>query len=1034
MENVEKLKVNRWRYVAATLLPLLLVFVSLYFVVSNYKGDIDFIKKEIQGIHDIRQIHKATLTLQQIRGLTNVEMHGDLSLEGRIKKLQQRFKKELSEIISNGSAVRFAPRQPLEDLLSRIEALFSIEEGTMTAEVLFNKYSDLISDLILISRTISNNSNLILDPQSDSYYIVLMIAERIPNIIETIGRVRGIASGLYAAEDRGKELPLLYKHLNILRYELTNLERTEVILVEESSDLWVQIASFDADMDAAIEQFIVEIEGFIVSVSDLLGDPEKKVSPVELFKMGTLVIEKGDLLHKEASERLASLLEKRLSKMQNQWNYTLAGALTTLLLLIYFIASFYRSNRKAFDKVQEFSRALDYRSERSLRFKDSLLELSKLHFTCIDNNFGLITETASKAVGVKRTSIWLYNTEKTAICCRDLFIADENKHEIGASLEAKDFPKYFEAIKTSKPIVADDAGRHATTSELAESYLLPLGITSMLDVPIWYEGEVMGILCCEHVGDARCWEIEEEDFLVNVTYLISEIMEASERQKAERESRKLFRAVEQSPVSIVITDTEGNIEYVNPCFAEVTGYTVEEAIGQNPRILKSDKQSDEYYKELWDTISSGQEWRGELCNKKKNGELYWELSSISPVRGVGGNIINYIAVKEDITERKKAEEELRQSEVQFRQVVEKSPVPMAITDLEGNIEHFNSKFIELFGWTTDDVRTPEEWWDAAYPDEEYRKTVQTAWEEAGEEALASGTEIEPQQWNLTCKNGDVREVVFRMVPIGADRTVIAMNDITESKKAEIELQKAKEMAEAASRAKSEFLANMSHELRTPLNAILGFSEMMKMGVTGELTDKQMEYTEDIYTSGAHLLSLINDILDLSKIEAAGMEFEHADVDLRSLVESSVLFVKEKMTNKRLKLVTEIEDNLQTLYADEMRIKQVLLNLLSNAAKFAPECGTVSIHALRVKGENCGDREFAEIAIEDTGEGIRSEDIPKLFEPFKQLDSSYSKKHQGTGLGLVISKKIVESHGGKIWIESTWGKGCRFIFTVPLSKQ
>lgn len=912
MENIEKLKVNRMRYVAATLLPMLFLIASLSFAVNKLKDDIDFTKKEVQGIHDVRQVHKATLTLQQIRGLTNMKMHGTVSLEGRIKKLQQRFKKELSEIVSNAKGVKLAPRQPMEDLLLRIEALFLSDEGAMPAEVLFNKYSDCISDLMLIGRTLANNSNLILDPQLDSYNIVVMIAERIPNIIETIGRVRGVASGIYAAEVRDKDLRLLYKHLNILSYELTNIERTEIILVEESSDLWAEIASFDAELDLAIEEFIVEIEGFIVSVSDLLGVPEKKMSPVELFKMGTLVIEKGDLLQKEGSEKLASLLKERLSIFQRKLNYTLAGFLTALLLVIYFVASFYRSNRKAFDKMQEFSRALEHRGDRALGFKDSLLELSKLKFTSIDHSFGLVTEMISKAVGVKRASIWLYKTEKTAIYCQDLFIADEDIHENGASLEAKDFPEYFKAIKKNKPIVVDDAERDACTREFAEVYLRPLGITSMLDVPIWHEGEVIGVICCEHVGEIRRWESEEEDFLMNVTYLIGETMESSERQKVV--------------------------------------------------------------------------------------------------------------------------EELSKSEFRFRQVVEDSPVPMAITDIEGNIEHFNSKFIELFGWTADDVRTAEEWWNAVYPDEEYRKMVQAAWEEATEKAVASGTEIEAQQWKFTCKNGDLREVVFGMVPIGSDRTVIAMNDITESKKAELELQKAKEMAETANRAKSEFLANMSHELRTPLNAILGFSEMMKMGLTGELTDKQIEYSEDIHNSGSHLLSLINEILDLSKIEAAGMELDSTDVDVRSLLEGSILFVKEEVSSKSLTLVTDIEDSLHSIYADQIRIKQVLVNLLSNAAKFTPESGSIALHAAKSKRETEGDRGFAEISVEDTGIGIKDEDMSKLFEPFQQLDLSSTKEHEGTGLGLSISRKIVESHGGKIWVESELGKGSRFIFTVPLSKQ
>lgn len=245
-----------------------------------------------------------------------------------------------------------------------------------------------------------------------------------------------------------------------------------------------------------------------------------------------------------------------------------------------------------------------------------------------------------------------------------------------------------------------------------------------------------------------------------------------------------------------------------------------------------------------------------------------------------------------------------------------------------------------------------------------------------------------------------------------------------------EAEDARMMAEAANRSKSEFLANMSHELRTPLNALLGFSEIMLRGMTGELTEKQREYLQDIYDSGSHLFSLINDILDLSKIEAGRMELEHEDVDVRNAVEQSLFFVREKAMKHSIRIDVVIEEGIRSVEADKMRLKQVLVNLLSNAAKFTPDGGSIVVSAKEVTdaGVRC-----IKFSVQDTGPGISERDKSKLFEPFQQLESIYEKKHEGTGLGLALCRRIVKGHGGRIWVESEVGKGSTFSFTIPLEK-
>jgi GAF domain-containing protein len=230
--------------------------------------------------------------------------------------------------------------------------------------------------------------------------------------------------------------------------------------------------------------------------------------------------------------------------------------------------------------------------------------------------------------------------------------------------------------------------------------------------------------------------------------------------------------------------------------------------------------------------------------------------------------------------------------------------------------------------------------------------------------------------------------------------------------------------EAANRHKSEFLANMSHELRTPLNAIIGFSEVLGERMFGELNEKQAEYTEDILSSGRHLLSLINEILDLSKVEAGRMELELATFDLPLAIDNARTFVRERATKHGINLDVTIDERLGEFVGDERKIKQILLNLLSNAVKFTPEGGRIGINARQADGS-------VEISVSDTGIGIAPEDQPKIFEEFRQVGGDYAHKKEGTGLGLTLAKKFVELHGGRIWVESEVGNGSRFIFTLPI---
>lgn len=285
-----------------------------------------------------------------------------------------------------------------------------------------------------------------------------------------------------------------------------------------------------------------------------------------------------------------------------------------------------------------------------------------------------------------------------------------------------------------------------------------------------------------------------------------------------------------------------------------------------------------------------------------------------------------------------------------------------------------------------------------------------------------------QEYRIKTKSGDIRWVDERTTIMRDENGKVKslqgiIVDIDERKEAEKALIEAKMIAEAANETKSQFLANMSHELRTPLNSIIGFSDILIDGVLGELNDKQNRYANNIANSGKHLLEIINEILDLSKVEAGKMELSPEKFEMWELLKELNNTIEPFATKKNIEMSLVLPEESVKLYADRIKVKQVLYNLLSNAVKFTPNDGKVGVE-VHAKSR------MAIITVFDTGIGISRDDISKLFQPFKQLDSTTSRKYEGTGLGLALVKKFVEMHGGKIWVESEPEKGSRFTFTIP----
>ncbi|RKT58210.1 PAS domain S-box-containing protein [Azonexus fungiphilus] len=389
-----------------------------------------------------------------------------------------------------------------------------------------------------------------------------------------------------------------------------------------------------------------------------------------------------------------------------------------------------------------------------------------------------------------------------------------------------------------------------------------------------------------------------------------------DRQLAEAQLRKLSQAVEQSPVAVVITDLEARIEYVNQAFVEVSGYSAAELLGQNPRLLQSGLTPQSQYQSMWETLQRGENWLGQLTNRNKRGEIFYEFAVISPIRQPDGRVTHYLAVKQDITERKRIGEELDRHRHHLEELV--------------------------------DQRTAE-------------------------------------------------------------------------------LQTAKAAAEVASRAKSAFLANMSHEIRTPMNAIVGLAHRLLKQATD---DGQRGHLEMIKASADHLLSVINDILDLSRIEAGKLELAQADFNLPELLERTLGLVRERAQAKGLQLQLQAPGLPLLVHGDPTRLAQALLNYLSNAIKFT-EQGSIVLRGRLVDGDDSSVQLHFEVC--DSGIGIDAETLARLFNPFEQADNSTTRLHGGSGLGLVITRQLAELMGGSAGCESTPGVGSRFWFSVRLGR-
>ena len=519
---------------------------------------------------------------------------------------------------------------------------------------------------------------------------------------------------------------------------------------------------------------------------------------------------------------------------------------------------------------------------------------------------------------------------------------------------------------------------------------------------------------------------------------LEEINEALKRENAEREaaeealreSEERYRSlIENLPIGLYrnTPGTQGRFIMANPAIARMHGYeTVDEFLQTPVADLYWDPADRQVFSEK--LFAQGHLISEELKLKKRNDTSFWGAVTVNVIRDESGEIKYFDGLIEDISDRKRAEEDLEFEKRRFQTLLEYAPLGIVMIDKDNTWQYINPKFKEIFGYNLNDVRNGKQWFRLAYPDHDYRRKVISASIEKEDNAKAGG-EFIPVDFKVHCKDGTEKTILFKRVLLHTGDHLLTCEDITELKRAEEELQRAKEAAEAANRAKSTFLANMSHELRTPMNAVIG---MTHLALKTELTPRQQDYLSKIQSSAHSLLGIINDILDFSKIEAGKLDMESLDFNLDDVLDnlSNLITVKVQEKEDLEVLFAMAPEVPRFLVGDTLRLGQVLISLADNAVKFT-ESGEIVVSTELVAQDR--DRVTLKFSVNDTGVGLTQEQVAKLFQAFSQADTSTTRKYGGTGLGLTISKRLVKMMGGEIWVESEAGQGSAFTFTATFRR-
>ena len=651
-------------------------------------------------------------------------------------------------------------------------------------------------------------------------------------------------------------------------------------------------------------------------------------------------------------------------------------------------------------------------NKKSEKIQKMLYKITDAVNTTKDLNefYEIIHEQLSSVIDTTNYYVALYDKETDTI---SLPYHTDTKDKVTSFPAGKTLTNYV--IKTGKSLFADkEVDEKLTKAGKIETIGTPSKI--WLGVPLKIENEVMGMICVQSYTDASLYTKKDIEIL---EFVSDTIAIAIERKQAEVEFRKLSTAVKQSPSVIAITDLEGNIEYVNPKFTELTGYTFKEVKGQNPRILKSGELSDEMYKELWETISSDKEWHGEFHNKKKNGKLFWEVASISPIFDKQGKKINYIKVAEDITEQKQAEEKLKESEEKYRLIVENANDGIEITQ-EDRVIFANSQFAEMLGYKLGELK------NVLFSQFFTEQAIHDLYDRYNRRGTGI---VVPHQYETIFKKKDGTvidvDIKYEIIDYKQEPATFAIiSDITDRKKAEKKLaqyrdhleelveKRTKKLKQAQAQlvrkekltVLGQLAGSVGHDLRNPLGVISNsvFYLNMKLKDKDEKVKKHLALLKREIERSEDMLS---DLLDFSR----GKLLNITETNVNALIKETI---EKTKIPENIKLEMDLDEKIPQIPLDTDKMQRVFQNIISNAIQAMSEKGKLQI-------KTSSGKDFVEINFTDNGQGIVKENLKKIFEPL------VTTKSKGIGLGLAIVENIIDSHKGKIDVKSEVGKGSTF---------
>ncbi len=670
---------------------------------------------------------------------------------------------------------------------------------------------------------------------------------------------------------------------------------------------------------------------------------------------------------------------------------------------------------------------LRLRGERMQKYRDVLLTLVRSNKSDFDQALRSITSLAASTLEVARVSYWALRENDSALVCELLHLGPGrgvDEHFKGTRLSAADAPAYFAALAPKKPIVAGDVTTHPATSGLVASYLNPLAITSLLDVPVWVGGEVVGVICHEHVGPAREWSAEEIDFASSLAAMVSLALEESNRARSEfllRESEGKFRALfDASSQGVILHDDEKYLE-VNPAAVRILGYaSQEELIGKHPRdtsppVQPNGERTDALaFKHITDCLTNGST-RFEWTARQRSGRDIPLEVVLTRIEWGGRQIIQ--AFITDISERKAAEEALRKSEEKFKQLYELSPLGMAQVNWDGSFVQVNSAFANIIGYTREEIAKLT-YWDVT--PREYEQAELDVLEQ-----LRRTGRFGPHEKEYFHKDGHRVPVVLNGMLVsaadGKGQLWGIVENITERKRAEAELHKAIAREKELGQLKSNFVSMVSHEFRTPLGIIQSSAEILSDYFERLEVDERREQLQSIVKNTRRMAEMMEEILALSRLDAGRMIFNPEPFNLSSFCRRVVDEVLSA-TNRRCAIELSLASIPPVGKGDERLLGHILTNLLNNAVKYSEHGATVWFSVER-------DGPDAVCLIRDQGIGISPDDQQKLFNAFQRGDNVGDRP--GTGLGLVLVKRCLELHGGQVWIESKVGAGTTVTIRFPV---